>query len=93
MKITYSAGNINSFGGLNFADYIINKSSLYGINDNELGDRGENSVYCYSDLICYYLFLTLCGGRVCKDITENLCRELEQVRGFSPCSADTLLWI
>ena len=35
--------------------------------------------------------LTLCGGECAEDVTENLRSELEQVRSFKVCSADTLL--
>jgi hypothetical protein len=91
MKITYSKENINSFGGINFADHLIKKESLYEIIDNELGGRGKNSTYSYSDLIRTYLLLVLCGGECAEDITENLRKELGQVQGFTASSADTLL--
>lgn len=91
MKITYSTDKINSFGGINFADHIIGKASLYTIIDQELGMRGEKATYSYSDLIRSYFLLALCGGECAEDITENLRYELEQVKGFNASSADTLL--
>ena len=91
MKITYSKENINSFGGLNFADIIIGNSSLYKIIDESLGSRGGKASYSYSDLIRSYFLLTLCGGECAEDITEHLRKELEQVKNFNVCSADTLL--
>ena len=86
MKITYSTDNINSFGGINFADHIIGNASFYELIDQELGAK-----YSYSDLIRTYLLLTLCGGECAEDVTENLRSELKQVKSFSPSSADTLL--
>lgn len=91
MKIAYSKETINSFGGINFADSIVKKSSIYDLIDQELGSRGSKSTYSYSDLIRSYFLLTLCGGECAEDITEHLRGELEQTRGFKVCSADTLL--
>lgn len=91
MKITYSTDNINSFGGINFADHIIGNASFYELIDQELGARSPGARYSYSDLIRTYLLLTLCGGECAEDVTENLRSELKQVKSFSPSSADTLL--
>ena len=35
--------------------------------------------------------MALCGGECAEDISEHLRKELSQVNGFEPCSADTLL--
>lgn len=91
MKITYSTENINSFGGINFADSIIDNTSVYKTIDQSLGKRGIKSVYSYSDLFRSYLLMTLCGGECAEDITEHLCSELSQIKSFEVCSADTLL--
>lgn len=91
MKVTYSTENINSMGGINFADRIIRNANVYKIIDQALGSRGVKAIYRYSDLIRSYLLLTLCGGECAEDITEHLRKELSHVRGFEPCSADTLL--
>ena len=91
MKITYSKENINSFGGINFADHIISNGSLYKSINQELGPRGGKSTYCYSDLIRSYFLLTLCGGECAEDITEHLRKELGHVKGLDVCSSDTLL--
>jgi len=91
MKVTYSTEKINSFGGINFADSIIGNTSIYETIDQELGERGDRTTYSYSDLIRSYFLLTLCGGECAEDITEHLRKELEQVRDFNVCSADTLL--
>ena len=50
MKITYSKENINSFGGINFADKIIENVSVYETIDQILGKRGVSAKYSYSDL-------------------------------------------
>jgi len=91
MKITYSKETINSFGGINFADHIVSKSSIYQLIDQKLGSRSSKSTYSYSDLIRSYFLLTLCGGECAEDITEHLRKELEQIKNFTVCSADTLL--
>lgn len=93
MKITYSSENINSFGGLNFADTIINNTGIYGLIDQTLGTRGTNAGYSYSSLIRSYLLMVLCGGECAEDIAVHLRQELGQVKGFNVCSADTLLRI
>jgi len=91
MKITYSKENINSFGGINFADSIIGNTSVYKTIDQTLGQRGIKAGYSYSDLFRSYLLIVLCGGGCAEDITEHLRSELSQVKGFEVCSADTLL--
>lgn len=91
MKITYSSEKINSFGGINFADRIIDNSSVYETIDKTLGTRGAKAGYTYSDLFRSYLLMVLCGGECAEDITEHLRSELSDVKGFEVCSADTLL--
>lgn len=91
MKITYSTENINSFGGINFADSIISNTGVYNIIDQILGSRGSKASYSYSDLIRSYFLMILCGGQCAEDITEHLQGELGHVKDFDVCSADTLL--
>lgn len=91
MKITYSSEHINSFGGINFADSIINNTGVYDIIDQSLGIRGSRADFSYSDLIRSYLLMVLCGGECAEDITVHLRQELSQVKDFNVCSADTLL--
>jgi hypothetical protein len=91
MKITYSNSKIKSFGGINFTDLIISKSSAYQMIDQTLGNRGLRSEYKFSDLFRSYFLLTLCGGECAEDINEHLRGELDQVKDFDVCSADTLL--
>ena len=91
MKITYSSENINSFGGINFADHIVNSASVYKTIDQTLGQRGIKAEYSYSDLFRSYLLMMLCGGECAEDIAEHLRAELAHVKGFEVCSADTLL--
>lgn len=90
-KVSYSTSNINSFGGINFADSLIGNASVYKTIDQMLGNRDVKAQYTYSDLFRSYFLLTLCGGECAEDITEHLRRELSQVKGFDVCSADTLL--
>jgi len=91
MKITYSSENINSFGGINFADHIVRNASVYKTIDQTIGGRGVKAEYSYSDLIRSYLLMVLCGGECAEDITEHLRTELAHVKCFKVCSADTLL--
>ena len=91
MKITYSNSKIKSFGGINFADLIVSKSNAYQTIDQTLGNRGIRPEYNFSDLFRSYFLLTLCGGECAEDITEHLRGELDQVKDFEVCSADTLL--
>lgn len=91
MKIIYSTDKIKSFGGINFADSILNNASVYKTIDSILGGRGICATYPYSDLFRSYLLMALCGGGCAEDITEHLRGELMQVKGFKVCSADTLL--
>lgn len=91
MKITYSKENINSFGGINLADNIIGRTSTYNIINETLGSRGLRAEYSYIDLFRSYFLMVLCGGECAEDITEHLRDELNHVKGFKACSADTLL--
>ena len=91
MKITYSTEQINSFGGINFADHIVSKASVYKTIDETLGQRGVKAEYLYSDLFRSYLLMVLCGGECAEDITEHLRTELAHGKGVEVCSADTLL--
>lgn len=93
MKITYSSEKIKSFGGINFADYILSTNKFYESIDSSLGLRSSKSTFNYSDVIRSYMNLTLCGGECAEDIAENLRCELEQIEGFKVPSADTLLRI
>lgn len=91
MKITYSTSEINSFGGINFADKIISNSNAYQTISQVLGNRGVKSKYTYSDMFRSYMLMVLCGGECAEDINEHLHGELSQTRGFEVPSADTLL--
>ena len=50
-NVKYSSENINSLGGINFADLIINNTSVYKTIDQTMGQRGLKAEYSYSDLI------------------------------------------
>lgn len=91
MKCTYSQENIQSFGGINFADKILSNAGIYGHIDQTLGNRGITATYRFSDLFRCYLSMVLCGGECAEDITQHLTGELSQLKGFEPPSADTLL--
>lgn len=49
-KASYSTSNINSFGGINFADSLIGNVSVYKTIDQMLGNRDVKALYTYSDL-------------------------------------------
>lgn len=91
MKYTYSQNNIQSFGGINFADKILRNAGIYDYIDEMLGNRGITATYGYSDLFRSYLSMVLCGGECAENITEHLTGELSLLKDFEPPSADTLL--
>ena len=91
MKVTCSSSNINSFGGINFADRIISNLNIFDTIDQHLGSRDVRSKYKYSDLIRTYLLMIFCGGECAEDISEHLKGEIGQIRDIDLCSADTLL--
>jgi hypothetical protein len=91
MKVINSSENINSFGGINFADSILANASVYKTIDQFLGSRGTKATYSYSDLIRSYQMMGFCGGSCAEDINEHLRSELSHLKGFNVCSADTLL--
>jgi len=93
MKITYSTSKINSFGGINFANSIIDHTSVYNTIDEMLGNRGIYAQYRYSDLFRSYFLMTLCGGECAEDITEHLRGELAQVKDFDKNSGNSLVYL
>lgn len=68
MKITKSQANINSFGGINFANLLINNIGVFDLIDKTPGNRGVMAKYKYSDLFRSYFLMTLCGGECAEDI-------------------------
>lgn len=91
MKITKSNSNISSFGGINFANEFMDRFNIPETIGLHLGSRHLTAKYSYDDLFRTYFLMTLCGGECAEDVTEHLRFELEQVKNFNVCSADTLL--
>jgi len=91
MQITYSNEKINGFGGINLTDHILNKGGIYEFIDRELGSRHSKARYSYSDIVRSYLNLIFSGGDCAEDINDHNRPILEQLKGFNPPSADTLL--
>ncbi len=91
MQVTYSNSDIKIFGGLNFVDHIINNHAIYKTTTQVLGNRGDRAEYSYADMLRSLLSFVICGGGCAEDITRHLRSELEQLKGFKVCSADTLL--
>jgi len=91
MKCVYSQENIQSFGGINFADKILRNVGIYDQIGEILGNRGITATYGYSDLFPSYLSMVFCGGECAEDISEHLTSELSSLKCFRPPSADTLL--
>ncbi len=79
MKITYSTDTISAFGELNFVNNSLEKADIFNFIDNSLGDRDLQSKYTYSDMVKFYLLMTLCGGECAEDITINLHKELKLI--------------
>jgi hypothetical protein len=82
---------ITPFGGFNFCLDRFKTSGLAGLIDRHLGSRGEQAAFSYSEIWANHLGIFLCGGDATEDVTPPLQTDFEQMRGITPCSADTIL--
>ena len=78
MKITYSKENINAFGGMNFADHIINNAGVYSMIHKQLTVKLLFATYSCVDLIRSYLLLVLCGEECAEDINTHYAMNLNR---------------
>lgn len=91
MKITNSTEKITPFGGFNFCHKLLKDSGLPQLIDNQLGKRVTTIGFDYSDIFANHMAIFLNGGDCTEDINDHLREHLQKVRGFSTCSADTIL--
>lgn len=90
-KVTNSTEKISSFGGFNFVFNSFHQTGLSQLIDNELGSRVKTFGFQYSEIIANQLAIFLTGGDCAEDLSEHLKSPLQQVRGMSVCSPDTVL--
>lgn len=91
MHITKSLTQITPFGGLNFCMEEFTRSGLAGMIDRELGSRGAQAKFSYSDLMANWMSIFFCGGECAEDIAEHLGGPLAGIKEVARCSPDTLL--
>ena len=91
VKVQQFKTQANPFSGINFVNHYFNKSGLSSLIDNELGGRGRNAVYSYSDILRNLCNVALSGGSVIEDINSHFREHLESIPNNKVPSADTLL--
>lgn len=91
MKISQSADKISPFGGFNFCHKLLADTCIPQLVDSELGQRVKYVGFDYSDIFSNHLAIFLSGGDCTEDIQEHLHGHLQNVKGLSVCSADTIL--
>lgn len=91
MHITKSSDQITPFGGLNFCMDQFFQSGLAEMIDRQLGSRGSQATFSYSDLFANWIGIFFSGGDCAEDIGEHLSEPLSTIKGITRCSPDTLL--
>ena len=91
MKVTISDKKITPFGGFNFCYKFLKDIGIPKLMDDHLGSRVNYRGFDYSEILMNHLAIFLHGGDCTEDIQEHLGEHLKKVRGFSVCSADTIL--
>jgi len=91
MKISTSKEEINPFGGFNFCYELFKKTGIPLLIDSFLGQRVKYFGFDYSEILSNHMSIFFHGGDCPEDINDHLRDHLKQVKGFSVCSADTIL--
>jgi len=91
VKITTSREKITPYGGFNFCYKQLIDSKIPELIDSQLGKRVVYAGFDYSQILMNHFSIFLNGGDCTEDINEHLRGHLKEVRGFSVCSADTIL--
>ena len=91
MKVTISDKKVTPFGGFNFCYKFLKDMGIPKLMDDHLGSRVNYRGFDYSEILMNHLAIFLHGGDCTEDIQEHLGEHLKKVRGFSVCSADTIL--
>lgn len=91
MKVQYFKTQTNPFSGISFVNYFFKQSGVSELIDNELGSRGKNAVYSYSDIFGNLTNVFLSGGDAIEDINTHFRDHLKSIPNNKVPSADTLL--
>ncbi len=91
MKIQNFKTTVSPFAGISLVNFHFNKSGLSQLIDNELGKRGRNGSYQYSEIIRNLSNVFLSGGDVIEDINTHLREHLQSIPNNNVPSADTVL--
>ena len=91
MKVTISDKKIIPFGGFNFCYKFLKTIGIPKLMDAHLGSRVNYRGFDYSEILMNHLAIFLHGGDSAEDIEAHLGDHLKKVRGFSVCSADSIL--
>ena len=91
MKVTISDKKVTPFGGFNFCYKFLKAIGIPKLMDDHLGSLVNYRGFDYSEILMNHLAIFLQGGDSTEDIEEHLGEHLKKVRGFSECSADTIL--
>lgn len=90
-KVTNSAQKVSAFGGFNFIFNSFHQSGLSALIDRELGMRGKNAGFQYSEIFANHLAVFFNGGDCIEDLGQHLKGHLQQILGMNVCSPDTVL--
>ncbi len=91
MKVQYFKTQTSPFSGIPFVNHFFNQSGVSELIDNELGSRGKNAVYTYSDIFRNLTNVFLSGGDAIEDINSHFRDYLKRIPNNKVPSADTLL--
>ncbi len=91
MKVTISDKKVTPFGGFNFCYKFLKDIGIPKLMDDHLGSLVNYRGFDYSEILMNHLAIFLQGEDCTEDIQEHLGGHLKKVRGFSVCSADTIL--
>ncbi|MCO5248364.1 MAG: IS1380 family transposase [Chitinophagales bacterium] len=86
-----SNSNISSFGGIAMIHHLFSKHGVADFINNELGSRGIQAKYDYSDILLSSIYTTFCGGSATEDVNYIRENTLNHLKGIEIPSADTIL--
>jgi len=92
MKVQQVPHSINPFGGIHFVIKQCKQNGLDTFINEQLGSRGEETQYSYSDGLLALAYSHLCGASCIEDL-NTLARHIGYYPGLQLPSADTMLRI
>jgi hypothetical protein len=90
-KIEKLSTSITPFAGINFISSLFHQHHIGQFVDNELGRRGTEAAYRYSDIIKNLWLIFFCGGNCAEDVQLHLHKTLRGIPHNEVPSADTIL--